>query len=53
MSPEEIKKLIKEELKEHLNIKVETKQEYFGDTKFINITVLYDDEIIDQQSEQI
>jgi hypothetical protein len=53
MTPDQIKELIKSELKEHLNIKVETKQEYFGDTKFINITVLYDDEIIDQQSEQI
>ncbi len=53
MTPDQIKELIKSEIKEHLNIKVETKQEYFGDTKFINITVLYNDEIIDQQSEQI
>lgn len=53
MTPEQIKELIKEELKEHLNIKVEIKQEYFGDSKFINVRVLYDNEIIDEQSEQI
>jgi len=53
MTQEDIKELIKSELKDHLNIEIEVKQEYFSNIKFINIKVLYDNEIINQQSEQI